>query len=145
MRKYYLWVFGRALLKAEFWDVGRRMANVTMNNTTSKVNKKQNNFKVKASVIPISYTESHIFFNVLIFPFANRFSSEWLFFGSITCINTRQSNLDTYIEHELKHWYSAAHRKNWELFFITLVSKFNALLISFLLDEHRFFIAAYKM
>lgn len=40
---------------------------VTINSTSSKVNKKPKSVKVKASIIPTSYIESHVLSNILLF------------------------------------------------------------------------------
>uniref|UniRef100_K1PVM5 Uncharacterized protein n=1 Tax=Magallana gigas TaxID=29159 RepID=K1PVM5_MAGGI len=47
--------------------VDRQIANVTINSTTSKVNKKPNSVKVKASAIPNSYAKSPVLLKVLAF------------------------------------------------------------------------------
>lgn len=51
-----------------------------MNSFSAKVNIKPNSVKEKASVIPNSFTESHILSNVLLFLFANKLSEECCFF-----------------------------------------------------------------
>lgn len=50
-------------------EIYRQIANVTVNSTTSKVNKKLNSVKVKSFAIPNSYKKSHVFSKVLAFCF----------------------------------------------------------------------------
>lgn len=75
---------------------------VTINSTTSKVNKKPNNVKVKVSSITNNYTKIHVLSNVLGFLFANEFTLECfllLLSYKLHVLKTKLCNLDSYNAH----------------------------------------------
>lgn len=69
-------LFKLGSLESRDLALGRQIANVTIDSTTSKGNQKPYSVNVKDSVNPKSYTASHVFVVVVVFFFANTFSEE---------------------------------------------------------------------